>query len=56
MDFAALFKNRYKTRRDYISYDNRHPNSSGYRFMAEEYARVIGGMLRLDETLSEDFD
>ena len=56
VDFAALFKNRYKTRRDYISYDNRHPNSSGYRFMSEEYARVIGGMLRLDETLSEDFD
>ena len=54
-NLSLLFRNRYKNRREYVSYDNVHPNSVGYKFMAEEYARIIGEQLRLDDKMNEDF-
>jgi len=41
IDFVPLFKEHFRARAEYISFDNDHCNSTGYRFMAERYADEI---------------
>ncbi|NLO90867.1 MAG: tetratricopeptide repeat protein [Elusimicrobia bacterium] len=55
VDFNSLFRRQFKRRADYIAYDNDHPNSAGYRFMAEQYAVIVGSLLQLEDVMDEDF-
>ncbi|NLO91426.1 MAG: hypothetical protein GX410_05480 [Elusimicrobia bacterium] len=41
LDFTALFRKRFAGRSEYVSADNSHCNSAGYRAMAEAYAEKI---------------
>ena len=42
VDLEPIFKSRFKSRGEYIGYDELHCNTAGYRLMAEVYAERIG--------------
>ena len=41
LDLVEPFRRNFKSRRDYLFHDNKHCNSSGYGFMARQYAGAV---------------
>jgi tetratricopeptide (TPR) repeat protein len=46
VDFRSIFKEKFKSREDYISDDDCHCNTAGYRVMAERLADEVERLLR----------
>lgn len=47
VDFRPIFKSRFKSRAEYISADDCHCNTAGYRVMAESFADAVEEALGL---------
>ena len=41
VDFTVIFRDRFKSRAEYISFDKSHCNTAGYRLMAEVFSGII---------------
>ena len=49
-DLEPIFKSRFKSRGEYVGYDELHCNTAGYRLMAEVYADKIGQLFSDKQT------